>query len=185
MQEQDKKLSPMERGTIMHTVMQRLDFHGDLSFAGIKSQVAGLEAKGILPEGAGKIVYIKGIQSFFQSEIGQQVLTAPAVYRELPFSRMLRAKDFYPEVQEEKELLFTQGVIDLLVETADGKLILIDYKTDRLTDAARIRQRYQIQLDLYRQAVEAILGRKVDKTYLYLLQNGSFVAMDRLKETGK
>ena len=185
MQEQDKRLSPMERGTIMHTVMQRLDFHGDLSFAGIKSQVAGLEARGILPEGAGKIVYIKGIQSFFQSEIGQQVLTAPAVYRELPFSRMLRAKDFYPEVQEEKELLFTQGVIDLLVETADGKLILIDYKTDRLTDAARIRQRYQIQLDLYRQAVEAILGRKVDKTYLYLLQNGSFVAMDRLKETGK
>jgi ATP-dependent helicase/nuclease subunit A len=26
--------------------------------------------------------------------------------------------------------------------------------------------------------VEAILGRKVDKAYLYLLQNGSFVPMD-------
>ena len=91
---------------------------------------------------------------------------------------MLKARDFYPEVQEEAALVFTQGVIDLLVETADGKLILIDYKTDRLTDAARIRQRYQIQLDLYRKAVEAILGRKVDKSYLYLLQNGSLVDMD-------
>ena len=178
MQEQEKKLSPMERGTIMHTVMQRLDFHGDISYQGIKKQVAAMEAKGILPEGAGKIVYIKGIQSFFTSEIGQLVQNARALYRELPFSRMLKAKDFYPEVKEEEERVFTQGVIDLLLETAAGELILIDYKTDRLTDAARIRRRYQIQLDLYRQAVEAILGRKVDKTYLYLLQNGSFVPMD-------
>ncbi len=178
MQEQTPQLTPMERGTIMHTVMQRLDFQGDISYGGLKKQVAGLEARGILPEGAGKSVYLKGIQGFFQSAVGQQVLTAKAVYRELPFSRMLKARDFYPEVQEEAALVFTQGVIDLLVETAAGELILIDYKTDRLTDANRIRQRYQIQLDLYRQAVEAILGRKVDKSYLYLLQTGSFVAMD-------
>ena len=178
MQEQAKTLSAMERGTIMHTVMQRLDFAGDISFQGIKKQVANMESKGILPEGAGKVVYIKGIQGFFTSEIGRLVQSAPYVYRELPFSRMLKAKDFYPEVQEETELVFTQGVIDLLVETADGKLILIDYKTDRLVDPARIRRRYQIQLDMYKNAVEAILGRKVDKSYLYLLQNGSFVPMD-------
>ena len=178
MQEQAKTLSAMERGTIMHTVMQRLDFAGDISFQGIKKQVANMEAKGILPEGAGKVVYIKGIQGFFTSEIGKLVQSAPYVYRELPFSRMLKAKDFYPEVQEETELVFTQGVIDLLVETADGKLILIDYKTDRLVDPARIRRRYQIQLDMYKNAVEAILRRKVDKSYLYLLQNGSFVPMD-------
>lgn len=162
----------------MHTVMQRLDFHGDVSYQGIKKQVEALEAKGILPEGAGKVVYIKGIQGFFDSPLGEQVKTARQLYRELPFSRMLKARDFYPEVQEEEELVFTQGVIDLLMETAEGELILIDYKTDRMTNPKRIRRRYQIQLDLYRSAVEAILGRKVDQTYLYLLQNGSFVPME-------
>jgi ATP-dependent helicase/nuclease subunit A len=179
LQEQAKKISAMERGTIMHTVMQRLDFAGDISYQGIKKQVAAMEAKGILPEDAGKVVYIKGIQGFFDSEIGRLVQAAPHVYRELPFSRMLRAQDFYPEVQEEKELVFTQGVIDMLVETAAGELILIDYKTDRLTDHDRIRRRYQIQLDMYKNAVEAILGRKVSRSYLYLLQNGSFVPMDK------
>ncbi|SDP09234.1 helicase-exonuclease AddAB subunit AddA [Selenomonas ruminantium] len=178
MQEVRKTLSPMERGTVMHTVMQRLDFHGDLSYQGIKKQVADLEARGILPEGAGKVVYIKGIQGFFESSLGAQVKEARSLYRELPFSRMLKAKDFYPEVQEEDERVFTQGVIDLLVETAAGELILIDYKTDKMTNPDRIRRRYQIQLDLYRSAVEAILGRKVDRSYLYLLQNGSFVPMD-------
>ena len=76
-------------------------------------------------------------------------------------------------------MVFTQGVIDLLVETANGELILIDYKTDRLTDTERIRQRYQIQLDMYKKAVEAILNRKVAQVYLYLLQNGSVVSMDK------
>ena len=179
MQEQKQTFSAMERGTIMHTVMQRLDFAGDVSFAGIQKQVASMEAKGILPEGAGKVVYIKGIQGFFTSEIGRLVQKAPQIYRELPFSRMLKAKDFYPEVQEDDEMVFTQGVIDLLVETANGELILIDYKTDRLTDTERIRQRYQIQLDMYKKAVEAILNRKVAQVYLYLLQNGSFVSMDK------
>ena len=181
MREKQTGLSPMERGTIMHTVMQRLDFHGDVSYQGIKKQVEALEAKCILPEGASKVVYIKGIQGFFDSPLGAQVQNARRLYRELPFSRMLKAKEFYPEVQEEGELVFTQGVIDLLVETAEGELILIDYKTDRLTDPVRIRQRYQIQLDLYRGAVESILGRQVDKTYLYLLQNGSFVPMDAVE----
>ena len=178
MREQQTKLSPMERGTIMHAAMQRLDFHGDVSYQGLKKQIEALEARGILPEGASKVVYIKGIQGFFDSPLGAKVQNARRIYRELPFSRMLRAKDFYPEVQEDSERVFTQGVIDLLVETAEGELILIDYKTDRLTNPDRIRRRYQIQLDLYRRAVEAILGRKVDKSYLYLLQNGSFVPMD-------
>ena len=180
MQEARKTLSPMERGTVMHTVMQRLDFHGDLSYQGIKKQVADLETKGILPEGAGKVVYIKGIQGFFESPLGAQVKEARSLYRELPFSRMLKAKDFYPEVQEEDERVFTQGVIDLLVETAAGELILVDYKTDKMTNPDRIRRRYQVQLDMYRSAVEAILGRKVDRSYLYLLQNGSFVPMDTM-----
>ena len=179
MQTQERKLTAMERGTIMHTVMQRLDFAGDISYQGIKKQVAAMEAKGILPEGAEQAVYIKGIQGFFTSEIGRLVQAAPHVYRELPFSRMLQARDFYPEVQEADELVFTQGVIDLLVETAAGELILIDYKTDRQTDPDRIRRRYQIQLDMYKNAVEDILGRKVTRSYLYLLQNGSFVSMDK------
>jgi ATP-dependent helicase/nuclease subunit A len=72
-------------------------------------------------------------------------------------------------------------VIDLLVETAEGELILIDYKTDRLTDHDRIRRRYHIQLDMYKNAVEAILGRKVSRSYLYLLQNGSFVPVDKVE----
>ena len=62
--------------------------------------------------------------------------------------------------------------------------MLLDYKTDRDADAEKLRRRYEVQLALYAEAVEDILGRRVDECYLYLLRNGTFVAMAR-RTSGK
>ena len=91
------------------------------------------------------------------------------------------AKRFYPEVEDEAEQVFTQGVIDLLFEEADGSLVLVDYKTDRNPDQARALQRYQIQVDLYSEAVSSILQRPVSERYLYLLQSGEIIAVPGLE----
>lgn len=181
LQDQAARLSASERGTIMHTVMQHLVLQGDNSYAGIGQQLDRLEALGILQSSQREAVYIKGIQNFIQSEIGQRLQRAVHVWRELPFSRMLMAKRFYPEVEDEAEQVFTQGVIDLLFEEADGSLVLVDYKTDRNPDQARALQRYQIQVDLYSEAVSSILQRPVSERYLYLLQSGEIIAVPGLE----
>ena len=62
-------------------------------------------------------------------------------------------------------------------EDEDGKLVLLDYKTDRSDDAAKIKKRYQVQLGIYSEAVEAILGRSLDEKYVYLLQSNKLIAM--------
>ena len=90
---------------------------------------------------------------------------------------MLQAKRFYPEVQDETEQIFIQGIIDVLFEEEDGGLVLLDYKTDRDTDPQRIAARYALQIRLYSEAAEAILGKKIKERYLYLLHNNSIVAM--------
>ena len=172
-----QRLSATQRGTIMHTVMQHLDMNGDTSFKGIKAQIAGMETQGLLNSGEGDIVYIKSVQGFINSSIGRRLQKAKAVWKELPFSRMLMAKRFFAEVADEKEQVFTQGVIDLLFEDEDGKLVLLDYKTDRSDDAAKIKKRYQVQLGIYSEAVEAILGRSLDEKYVYLLQSNKLIAM--------
>lgn len=175
MQEARQGLSAAERGTIMHTAMQHLDLQGDRSFAGIQQQLERMELRGILQPGQKDVVYIKGIQGFVQSEIGERLRKAVNVWRELPFSRMLPAKRFYPQVESEEERVFTQGVIDLLFEEADGSLVLVDYKTDRSPDPEKALRRYRIQVDLYSEAVQAILNRPVKERYLYLLQSGQLV----------
>lgn len=175
MQDAKKGLSAAERGSIMHMAMQHLDLHGDRSFAGIRKQLENMERCGILQPGQKEAVYIKGIQGFAQSEIGERLRRAVRVWRELPFSRMLPAKRFYPEVKSEEERVFTQGVIDLLFEEEDGSLVLVDYKTDRSPDPEKALRRYRIQVDLYSEAVQAILNHPVRERYLYLLQSGQLV----------
>jgi ATP-dependent exoDNAse (exonuclease V) beta subunit len=66
------------------------------------------------------------------------------------------------------------GVIDRLVlrRDDDGALrraVLIDFKTDRVTDEAALRDRYAEQLGVYRDAVAAALGLPVERIETVLL----------------
>ncbi|EJG07258.1 UvrD/REP helicase [Methanofollis liminatans DSM 4140] len=67
-----------------------------------------------------------------------------------------------------------KGAIDRLVRTADGTWVLIDYKTGRVRGDAVLAKvaEYAMQMVVYRQAAEQILGQPV-RAYLY------FTALDR------
>ena len=53
----------------------------------------------------------------------------------------------------------------------EGKLVLVDYKTDYVENGnvAKLEEKYKVQLDLYKEALEQALNRKVDKMGLYSL----------------
>lgn len=177
--QEEKKLTAAERGTILHSVMQHLDLRGDLTFHGVKNQLARMEEQGILLPEERETVYIKGVTAFLSSDLGKRLQNATQVWRELPFSRLLNAHDFYPEVRDPEASVFVQGVIDVLFEEQDGGLVLLDYKTDRpMTDEAALAK-YELQLTLYRAAVEELTGRTVKETWLYLLTPQRAVAVPR------
>ena len=83
-----------------------------------------------------------------------------------------------------KHSMFVQGSIDLLLETADGKILLIDYKTDRIDDAIRdndsalvkkMMKDHGNQLACYRRAICQLFGKNPDKTYIYSLPLGRMI----------
>lgn len=166
--QQKGRLSPAERGTLMHSIMQNLDLHGDLTREGLRAQVARMEAAG--HEAA---VNYASIESFCQSSLGQRMQQAVRVWRELPFSRMIPVGEVNPAYAGSSEKIFVQGVIDVLFEEADGSLVLLDYKTDRDTVPEKIRRHYAKQIELYRQAVESILGKNVKESILFMLHDGT------------
>ena len=173
----EKGLSSTERGTIVHTVMQNLDLSSDTSFEGIRNQVERMAERGIIPFEHKNAVSIKGIADFARSPIGKRMRRAVRVMREIPFSRMVQAKRFFDTVENAKECVFIQGVLDVLFEDENGQLVLLDYKTDQTNDEARLRHRYAVQIALYAESIEEILGRKIAERYLYLLQHSTFISM--------
>ncbi|NGQ95160.1 helicase-exonuclease AddAB subunit AddA [Brevibacillus sp. SYP-B805] len=184
---QKKGFTAAEMGTIMHTVMQHLDLRSPLDAADIRRQVDGLVARQHLTVEQAEAVEARQVAAFFASELGQRLKRASRVYRELPFTLAVAAREIRPDcgAELEDEKVIVQGVIDCLFEEADGRLVLLDFKTDGIAAEptpqaiAQLTDRYAGQLRYYAKAVEEIWRRPVAECYLYLFAGGFAITITR------
>ena len=79
--------------------------------------------------------------------------------------------------------MLVQGVIDCCFEE-EGKMILIDYKSNFIrpgrqheAELERIKDEYRVQIELYSEAVEKGIGKGVSEAYLYLFVSGETLDM--------
>ena len=59
-----------------------------------------------------------------------------------------------------------QGIVDVYFEEAD-ELVIVDYKTDRVSNLQELKDRYRTQLDYYEEAIGRLTGKKVKEKVLY------------------
>lgn len=173
------RLTPVEYGVMLHTVMQHIDLTGNVANQAITEQASALEVRQILPAGQAAEVDAGLITTFFASELGERLTQANEVWREMPFSLLMPAEKFYPDLQGCEEQIFVQGIIDCLFAEADG-LVLIDYKTDSASSADELVATYAAQLSMYALAIERILGRPVKEQYIYAFRLGRAIRVDAL-----
>lgn len=174
-----KGLSPAEKGTVMHFVMQHLD----LKNPDIESQLFAMVNKDLITKQQSEAVDITKINGFIASKIGQRIVSSERVYREVPFNLELTFGELYAKSGMEEynsdETILLQGVIDCYFEE-EGKLVLLDYKTDYIEAGSPtdiIKERYAIQLSYYARALEKLTGLKVAERYVYLFSTGVLVEM--------
>lgn len=167
--QKSQALSPAERGTAMHLAMQHLELKGNLSGQGIREQLLTMVSDELLTYEQVEAVDVVAIEAFFLSPLGQRVLSAVEVRREVPFTMAIPALNVYPDVKQSEETVMVQGVIDCLIDEGDG-YVIIDYKTDWINDEGKDKlvRSYQGQLEFYATAVEKILQRPVKEKYLYM-----------------
>jgi len=101
---------------------------------------------------------------FLTSEEGRKMLHSKEIRREWPFNLRI--------TQPIRTMV--QGVIDLCY-LEEEEWVLIDFKTDYVTSKEELWDRYQMQLDFYRLALEKATGRKVRRWGLYSLRLGEMV----------
>ena len=165
-------------GTLMHGVMQNLRLDGALDKADIESQLDAFVKDGALTEEERRAVRVPSIAKFFASPVGRRMKAAKRCWREQSFSLLIPASEIEMESKASTEdEIFLQGTIDVFFEDAEGRIVLLDYKTDRGTTPELIRKRYKTQLDLYARAIQAITGMKVDERYIYRLSDGDTIAI--------
>ncbi|MGE6630908.1 helicase-exonuclease AddAB subunit AddA [Bacillus sp. NPDC077027] len=182
-----KTLTAAEQGTAMHTVMQHilLPVVEPLNDNSIEKLLERLRDREILTEEQIRTIDRQGIIDFFSSTIGQKLQKADWIKREVSFSMVLPVKEVYSNIQAEGEPVLIQGMIDCLFET-EGKLYLLDYKTDRVhgrfpdgIESAEpiLRKRYETQIELYATAVERLTKRSLDERILYFFDGNLEVSL--------
>ena len=173
--QEERRLTPAEVGTAHHLFMQFCDFSAASAPGGVARELERLTDKRILSPAQAKAVDASKIEAFFTSDLYSGLMARHPVRREFKFSVLVPAARYFPAAADapgEKVLL--QGVIDCLIDTPEGYVIL-DFKTDRVSEAglaARAAQ-YGPQLDAYALAVREIFDRPVRGCVLYFFQTGT------------
>lgn len=151
-------------------------YHHALAFYNYSKDISQL-SEFLSPEEYGLLNQEK-LKKFVDSPLGQLFAKAykeNTLYREQHFMQEVEYEKLFPEDGGDNvEKVILQGIIDAFIMEEEG-IILVDYKTDRVKDGEELRKRYQKQIDLYSEALEQILGKKVKRRVLYSFSLGEEV----------
>ena len=183
-------VSGAERGIATHTFLQFCNFER-AARGGCAKELDYLVENGFMSRSARELVNIKQVDKFFSSRLFKRISTAKWIRREQRFNILLPAHLFTrDEILAEKikdEKLLVQGVMDIFFESADGELILCDYKTDYLTKEEihnaelaqkKLESAHSSQLSYYAEALHSMLGKYPDKVLIYSLPLGDTVEIN-------
>ena len=166
-------LTPAQKGTALHLVMQYIDFERTERVEQVRAEIARLVERAFLTPQQGEAVDPAKIAAFFASPLGRELMASTSLRREFKFSILVPAADYYPQAGAEEQVLL-QGVVDCCFETLEG-ITVVDFKTDRVdrrSVAARAEE-YRPQLAAYSRALEEITGKPVIRRCLW------FFALDQ------
>lgn len=162
-------------GTEIHTILQKLDFKSEDMEKQVETIVTERTNDATLQS-----AMMKAIHRFLSSSLYQEMKQAGYLYREVSFNLNLSASEVYG-IESDEDIMI-QGIIDVYWQDADGNLRLVDYKTDAAKEEIELLHRYQVQLTLYRRALEEITGKKVAKTAIYSFALGKEILVPLEKE---
>lgn len=179
--QEDKKISNAEKGTLVHLCIQRLDERKDYELKDIQNMILNLVEKEIITKNEADAIDVNLIYQYTKSQLFEELRQAKEVHKEQPFYINIPAKDVVSEAENSKKNILVQGIIDLYYIDENDNLILIDFKTDYISNEPnakeKILDKYKVQLEIYKTALEQALGRKVNKTALCLVKDKYYLGI--------
>ncbi|MFP4104741.1 MAG: UvrD-helicase domain-containing protein [Phycisphaerae bacterium] len=155
-------MDPATLGTFLHRCMELVAFDELPSAESLVGQTAAEMGMLELPQ-LGKVVTLLEdmLGTFGRHPLRKSLQEARCVYRELDFVMQAGPAEL-------------RGQIDLAYQDTDGRLHIVDYKSDRLgeKDPAEHAGRYRLQMLCYAQAANRHFGSAPADADLYFLRNG-------------
>ncbi len=166
-----------DKGTAVHKFLEFADFEKTLY--NTEEEIKRLLEEHILTEDEIKVLDVETVKLFVNSNIIARLLNSEKVLKEYEFSVLRSAEDIYENVPEavKGEQIVVQGKLDCAF-IENGEAVLIDYKTDKITDENVFVSTYKNQLDIYSDALYQCLGVTVKEKYIFSFNLKKFIKID-------
>lgn len=162
--EERERLTGAQRGTYTHLFMELADYASAEKDVG--AEIDRLRKMGMMSEKEAGGVYVSAVNSFFSGDFYKRMKISADIRREFKFmvcaGDINLRKEFSEFIASDGML---QGICDCIFEEEDG-FVLVDYKTDGFTDISEL-DKYSVQLELYKSALDIILPKPVKACYIY------------------
>lgn len=172
----DSTVSGAHKGTLIHYIMQKIDFLRS-SVGEVQQQIDAMLDRGQITPKEHSAVKAEDISSFINSDLGREIVAHyDSFCREYSFKYLMNADEIYPGAEPDDIII--QGVIDAFFVNDNGKIVLIDYKTDKIVEnEEKTARKYEAQLKYYAIAIEKILKKEVESKYIHLFEAGKTIKM--------
>lgn len=176
LQEEEEKGGAM-RGTAYHRMLELLDFTKEYDADSLKKTVKEFREKGKITKETEEMIRVKDFLRFFDTPTRRRMTESAKLgklYKEQPFVLGVPSSELYD--QETEEWILVQGIIDVYFEEEDG-LVVLDYKTDRVSEEKELVEKYHAQLDYYAKALEQLTEKKVKEKLIYSFALGKEIRL--------
>ena len=178
-----KEFSGTEYGTAVHKLLELFDYRrfpvpASVTNAQFDDWREEMCMSARIPRAYKDKLPADGILRFLKSDLARRMAEADAedrLFREQPFVIGIPADSVNPDFPHSETVLI-QGIIDACF-IEDGEMILVDYKTDRVSHPGDLIDRYHVQMELYERALSQITERKVREKLIYSLSLGKIVKL--------
>lgn len=155
-------LNKAEIGTLMHLILQKLDFRENYNEKTLNDLIQKLIYLNIITEKQSQYIDKKRLLEFTKTELFKEIQNAKEIYKEQPFHMSVIDENT-------KESILIQGIIDLYYINQNNEIVLVDYKTDYVekNNEQELIEKYKPQLKIYKKAIEEALNKNVEKVYIY------------------
>lgn len=166
----DKKNIGAIRGRAYHRALECLEFSGNID---IGKALDNLAQSGHLSNEERGLIKDSKIKALFDSDLGKRMIAANTqgeLFKEKTFVCSLPTKNIFPEIEyykdKDNDTTLIQGIIDAYF-IEDGKIVLLDYKTDKVENIEELREKYKKQLDLYKDALLRATNMEISEVLIY------------------
>ncbi len=166
-------LSAAGRGTAIHKIMQFIEFKKAPS---VEDEIKRLLSEKRISENEVAAADIGAIKRFFESALYGRICSSCDVRREMRFLTELPVTFYSDKAADYKDRFIVQGAVDLCFSEPDG-VVVVDFKTDNVSQIGELKEKYQHQLSVYAVACEKIFGAPVKEKIIYSFKLSSSISL--------